>query len=210
MSERPQLLDLAERTRDWLGDTVRKLYPAQSEAFIHRLDEIVKPLRATSEVHVALVGTTGAGKSTFLNAILRQEVLPVGVMEPCTAFVTTVRHSDTPGFVLTTEFISAKEWERDVDCLASTLELKEGDDDQIEIGRQEQRVARARLETVFGRAQLDAALAAKQDIRQLPLPPEVAAALRGTGRRRESFATDLEMLAAVEQLIRGEHPLAFG
>ena len=207
MSERPQLLDLAERTRDWLGDTVRKLYPAQSEAFIHRLDEIVKPLRATSEVHVALVGTTGAGKSTFLNAILRQEVLPVGVMEPCTAFVTTVRHSDVPGFVLTTEFISAKEWERDVDCLASTLELKEGDDDQIEIGRQEQRVARARLETVFGRAQLDAALAAKQDIRQLPLPPEVAAALSGSGRRRESFATDLEMLAAVEQLIRGESTL---
>ena len=176
MSERPKILDLAERTREWLSQTVGKAYPGQSRAFIARLDEIVKPLGATSEVHVALVGTTGAGKSTFLNAILRQEVLPVGVMEPCTAFVTTVRHSDAPGFVLTTEFISAKEWERDVDCLASTLELKEGDDDQIEIGRQEQRVARARLETVFGRAQLDAALAAKQDIRQLPLPAEVSEA----------------------------------
>lgn len=201
---RTEILNLATATKEWLRKDVITVFPEKTKEFINESDAIIELLDKPSEVRIALVGTTGAGKSTFLNALLRQEVLPVGVMEPCTAFVTTVRHSDEPGYRATIEFITEEEWEQDLDYLATTFEPEPGEDEEQEVTRQMARAARARIEAVFGKAALDVP---GVDIRQLPLPAEVQEVFDENSRRSFSFDDAKPMLAEIRKLIRGESVL---
>ena len=82
---------------NWFGEKVAPLasgaYPSEHRAWQSELNWIRRQIDNPERTRIALVGSTGAGKSSFLNAVLGQEVLPVGVMQPCTAFVTLVRQS---------------------------------------------------------------------------------------------------------------------
>ncbi|MBM3595238.1 MAG: hypothetical protein FJX31_05475, partial [Alphaproteobacteria bacterium] len=127
---------LTAATTTWLRQEVAKVFPEKTQEFLREAEAILELIDKPAEVRIALVGTTGAGKSTFLNALLRQEVLPVGVMEPCTAFVTTVRHAEGQGYRATVEFITPEEWAQDLDYLATTMEPESGDDDGQDITRQ--------------------------------------------------------------------------
>jgi predicted GTPase len=60
-------------------------FPDEVAAWRSELQAIRLQLAPSDQLRIALVGTTGAGKSSLLNALLDQELLPVGVMEPCTA-----------------------------------------------------------------------------------------------------------------------------
>ena len=202
--DRAEIRRLAGTTTEWLRTDVASIFPEKTQEFRREAEAILELLDKPTEVRIALVGTTGAGKSTFLNALLCQEVLPVGVMEPCTAFVTTVRHAEATGYQASVEFITEDEWEQDLDYLATTVEPAAGDDDEQDTTRQMVRAARARIEAVFG----PAALAVPGvDLRQLPLPPEVRAVFDEDSRRTFAFDDAKPMLAEIRKLIRGESAL---
>jgi hypothetical protein len=195
---------LSAATTAWLKQEVAKVFPEKTQEFLREADAILELIDKPAEVRIALVGTTGAGKSTFLNALLCQEVLPVGVMEPCTAFVTTVRHAEGQGYRASIEFITPEEWAQDLDYLATTVEPAGGDDDGQDVTRQMIRAAKARIEAVFGQ---DALAVPGVDVRKLELPAEVKAVFAAKSRRDLAFDEAKPMLAEIRKLIRGESVL---
>ncbi len=78
--------NLAESFNLWLQDRVKPLaearFPADFASWCKEVETIRTMVDKPGHLQIALVGTTGAGKSTFLNAVLGEEVLPVGVMHP--------------------------------------------------------------------------------------------------------------------------------
>jgi hypothetical protein len=195
---------LSAATTAWLKQEVAKVFPEKTQEFLREAEAILELIDKPAEVRIALVGTTGAGKSTFLNALLCQEVLPVGVMEPCTAFVTTVRHAEGQGYRASIEFITPEEWAQDLDYLATTVEPAGGDDDGQDVTRQMIRAAKARIEAVFGQ---DALAVPGVDVRKLELPAEVKAVFAAKSRRDLAFDEAKPMLAEIRKLIRGESVL---
>lgn len=91
MNRRPD--DIADRARQLAA--LADAYPALAERAL-RLAERV----ATQRFHVAVVGAFKRGKSSVINALLGQAVLPTGVL-PLTAIATEVAYgvgvgSDVP------------------------------------------------------------------------------------------------------------------
>src|SRR5262245_6810543 len=130
-----------------LAPLVESVDPDALARWRKELSAISELVSRQTRVRVALIGTTGAGKSTFLNAVLRQEVLPVGVMHPCTAFVTAVSFAPGPAFSLAIRYATSDEWRHDLETFVSMLEPGDGDGDgegHHESGRMLE-VARKRL-----------------------------------------------------------------
>lgn len=171
------------------------------------LSAISDLVKRPTRVRVALVGTTGAGKSTFLNAVLKQEVLPVGVMHPCTAFVTAVSFAPVPEFRLAIRYATHDEWRRDLETFVAMLEPGDGDGDgdgHHESGRMLE-VARKRLQGVFGDAINESSTAS--DVRIARLPADAKAALAGTAPTQFTFDSSKDLVTHLKGLIRGESAL---
>ncbi len=75
------------------ADRLEERFPSTAEA----LREIA--LRADRPLNLAVVGEFSAGKSTFVNALIGQEVLPSGPL-PTTGVVTTIQRGDASGVVV--------------------------------------------------------------------------------------------------------------
>src|SRR4051812_43387182 len=69
---------------------------------LHRLEE---ELKRSQPIPIALVGLTGVGKSTLLNALLEEEFLPVGVIGSQTAAFVTISYA--PQWEVTCEYIDS-------------------------------------------------------------------------------------------------------
>lgn len=75
---------------------------------------------------VGVVGATGAGKSSVINAVLDEErLVPTSGMRACTATVTEIsyNHSDDPSelYRAEVEFVSPEEWSRELISLLDDL-----------------------------------------------------------------------------------------
>jgi hypothetical protein len=86
-----------------------------------RLAQIAEEGEVRPEVPVALLGPTGAGKSTLINALLDAQLLPVNVAKTCTASVTEVAYAEGPTYEVMIEFVTAEEWHREFETLAGEL-----------------------------------------------------------------------------------------
>ena len=110
----------------------------RAERFISRLAPVLQPFERWTawekqllkiiadapmrpEVSVSLVGGTGAGKSTLVNALLEARVLPVGNMKACTAAISEVSYSEQHGYIAEVEFVPRIAWEREVEALIGDL-----------------------------------------------------------------------------------------
>lgn len=87
---------------DAAGIAVDPAWPGRVEAAIARLAE--RP-----EVAIAMLGGTGAGKSTLVNALVESRLLPVSSMRACTSAITEVAHAEGP-YSATVEFIDRRSW----------------------------------------------------------------------------------------------------
>ena len=92
-----------------------------SQTWKMMLAKIAEESEVCSEVPVALLGPTGAGKSTLINALLDSQLLPVNVAKTCTASVTEVAYSEGPAYEATIEFVTEDEWRKEFDTLAGEL-----------------------------------------------------------------------------------------
>jgi hypothetical protein len=74
------------------------------------LERLEAELLRSRPIPIALVGLTGVGKSTLLNAVLEEEFLPVGVIGSQTAAFVTISYA--PEWEVTCEYIDETELER--------------------------------------------------------------------------------------------------
>ena len=89
------------------------------------LDALLKHKVDTPTV-IGVVGNTGAGKSSVINAMLEEErLVPTNCMRACTAVVTEMsyNHSDKPNarYRAQIEFIKPADWEKDLRLSFSEL-----------------------------------------------------------------------------------------
>ncbi|RPA73485.1 hypothetical protein BJ508DRAFT_334018 [Ascobolus immersus RN42] len=112
---------------------------------------------------IGVVGNTGAGKSSVINALLGEEaVLPTSGMRACTAVVTEVSYNtfaDDSAYRAEIEFITKEEWEKELSGLFGQIvdeehpEAKESSKTAADI-----KIAWDKLEAVYPWAQRNAGL----------------------------------------------------
>ncbi|XP_031759641.1 nuclear GTPase SLIP-GC isoform X2 [Xenopus tropicalis] len=109
------------------------------------------------QTHIAVVGDTGAGKSSLLNALLEQDdVLPTSAMRACTAVVVEIEKSSVMGYKAEVEFLSKEEWERELKALITDMKDKSGRFKRRPDNKPEAKVAHSRVMAVYGKiAELD-------------------------------------------------------
>lgn len=195
----------------WLSEEVKPLaegrFPLEFDSWCKELSLIRGLVERPTRPQIALVGTTGAGKSTLLNAILGHEVLPVGVMHPCTAFVTSVSYSSEAGYWVEVEFCTRDEWQEDLKSFAAALRPGEPEEDGD--GRNENRrlmeAARKRIKAVYDLKSDE--MLDPDTLMTLRFSPEVEDVFLNGASRGERFEGSKDMLTFLKRLIRDNQPL---
>lgn len=112
-------LNLLER----LKEPLRRLVPDLDAAeWLKSIENLQKQAEQPKTI-VGVVGNTGAGKSSVINAMLDEErLVPTNCMRACTAVVTEISYNyeDIP-YRAEIEFITEKDWERELQVLFSDL-----------------------------------------------------------------------------------------
>jgi hypothetical protein len=75
---------------------------------------------------IAVCGATGAGKSSTLNAILDDNIVPTSGMRACTAVVTEIAYHDRDTIDGDVSFLGEREWRDEIDVLLSDLVDEDG------------------------------------------------------------------------------------
>jgi predicted GTPase len=132
-----------------LGRELPHATPALSKLWQERWQPNINTIREQalrpSTAAIALVGGTGAGKSTLVNAILGARILPVSNSRACTAAISEVSHAEGE-FTAEIEFISRKAWSREVELLLADLADEKHESAN---GDGVSRAARDRLKAVY-------------------------------------------------------------
>ncbi|KAJ7847853.1 hypothetical protein B0H13DRAFT_78671 [Mycena leptocephala] len=141
--------------------------------------------RAVQRAHkVAIVGRTGVGKSTLLNALLQHQVLTASASGACTAVTTEISYKDVKNIEAVVEFISKEQWEMDLsrlieDVTDTTVDTQEGPAENSTVSLSYQ--AREKVLGVY--PQLQAVSDKSWTVRELMDDPLVNRYLGQTSRR---------------------------
>ncbi len=113
------------RFASWLtGETARLGLPEAMRTALHeRANGLRDRLESPQHVEIALLGSTGSGKSTLINAILGVDLLHSSGADICTAAVTTVVHTQTPDYRANLTFLTRDEWEAELKRAENLLEI---------------------------------------------------------------------------------------
>ncbi|KAK0453568.1 hypothetical protein EV421DRAFT_2030518 [Armillaria borealis] len=82
--------------------------------------------QTTPKTLIAICGATGAGKSSILNAILDDNIVPTSGMRACTAVVTEIAYHNKPTVDADVSFLTAAEWKEELSVLLQDLVDEDG------------------------------------------------------------------------------------
>jgi ribosome biogenesis GTPase A len=127
---------------------------ADARQWVQQIDELKKQNVAQRTI-IGVVGNTGAGKSSVINALLDEErLVPTNCMRACTAVVTEISYNDDNDeeskYCAQIEFIKPEEWEKELKMIYSEMldsngnVSRESANDETEAG-----VAYAKIKAVY-------------------------------------------------------------
>ena len=129
-------------------------------------------------VTIALLGSTGAGKSTLINRLVGADVLPNSGSKVCTAGITRLKYLDSDEFKITVTFSDLTSWEQELRTL-DAIDIGEAVDGEPSVDIEKKsgksqisREERERFIAVYGLAAFDNFVRTR-DKKQLLLPPKV-------------------------------------
>ena len=95
---RTSIAVLLEQTSRFLEDEGAVLLPEEEiQSYLDRVKEILEKARRPGEVlYVGIMGGTGVGKSTLIDALAREEISGISEKRPFTDRAVVYRHRDTP------------------------------------------------------------------------------------------------------------------
>ena len=143
------------------------------EDYIERTSEV---LDNPPPVTIALLGSTGAGKSTLINRLVGADLLPNSGSKVCTAGITRLKYLDSEEFRITVTFSDLSSWEQELKSL-DALTVEEVSDTAVRENEKSQisREERERFIAVYGLSAFEE-FARTRDKSKLVLPPKVAEA----------------------------------
>ncbi|KAG2146754.1 hypothetical protein DEU56DRAFT_786239 [Suillus clintonianus] len=101
-----------------LGSKLRK------DVWLREIDSLLSQGAPTTMI--AICGATGAGKSSILNAILDDTIVPTSGMRACTAVVTEIAYHAAPTINADVSFLSEAEWRAELSVLLDDLVDEDG------------------------------------------------------------------------------------
>ncbi|KAI1268139.1 hypothetical protein F5Y18DRAFT_377543 [Xylariaceae sp. FL1019] len=124
--ETPEVLEagvsVALTLLNQLQDVMQTLDNAETAAWLKSITDLRDSAHKPTRTVVGVVGNTGAGKSSVINALLDEErLLPTNCLRACTASPTEIsfNYSDDPQelYRAEIEFITSEDWIRELDVL---------------------------------------------------------------------------------------------
>jgi hypothetical protein len=118
---------LLDSARGILGDGHRE----DCQTVQSWIDECRSDLGNPPPVSVALLGSTGAGKSTLINSLIGASVLPTSSVAVCTSSITRVKYRPGSKFSAHVELVPVDTWEKQLQQASADIAAsKEGDIEQ--------------------------------------------------------------------------------
>lgn len=79
-------------------------------------------------VSVALLGSTGAGKSTLINSLIDAQVLPTSSLAVCTSAITRVRYQADGDYSVEVSLVSKESWEKQIEQVVADIQASKQQD----------------------------------------------------------------------------------
>ncbi|KZS86334.1 hypothetical protein SISNIDRAFT_391153, partial [Sistotremastrum niveocremeum HHB9708] len=100
---------------------------------------------------IAVCGATGAGKSSLLNAILDDNIVPTSGMKACTSVVVEISYNQEPTIDADISFLTRQEWESELTDLLKEIRAVDGvnDGDEGEGDEEEAAAAFQKIRDVY-------------------------------------------------------------
>lgn len=132
------------------------------------------------ELPIALLGPSQQGKSSLINAMVGETILPVGAaVGACTCVVTSVHYDSSDKYRAEIEFISLKEWASELFALKAAADAVASEED-VDADREEQESQKAAALEKFDAVYRDKRVSEIETILEnadLLLPREIALAM---------------------------------
>ncbi|CAE6511703.1 unnamed protein product [Rhizoctonia solani] len=123
-----------------LGDLRKDIWFREIESF---------KSQASPRTMVAVCGATGAGKSSLLNAVLDDNIVPTSGMRACTAVVTEIGYHDKASIAAEVEFLARSEWKAELEILLEDMVEENGKLKRLTDLRTDAGVAWAKMHAVY-------------------------------------------------------------
>ncbi|XP_061071966.1 nuclear GTPase SLIP-GC-like, partial [Conger conger] len=196
--------DAFQDGKDAISEVYDKLkgVSCRENSFLENLKKKISSLKDYNhkeKIYIGFFGKTGAGKSSLINAIVEEKLLPSGSVYACTSVFVHVQANTEPSeYKAEIEFISAEDWESELRFLLDSL--KNENDQQNKMAAKDDEIAemaREKITAIYGEEGLEKDYSELMGAREVPVIP-------GTGTKTLTFHTVEELSKGIGCYIRSD------